>query len=209
MTGVSTECGYFTNAKRGRDFERTFVEAFAHIQRQQITQLVSPENMLRYRHGRTWTSPANEHAFNGGMQTHSMEMTTPFQDLVDNRLSLISDALRALATSAKVQFTHMIYSGVSAAADHVGNTVNAKELGSTAEAFAQMLEKVEFSVGRDGQVSLPEMHVGSEAYDKLIKALNEAPPEFRERIERIKATKSEQALAREAERRAKFARYGG
>ena len=102
------------------------------------------------------------------------------------------------------QFARSIYSVVGAAAERVGNVVSNKETGSTAQSFLAMLKKIEFGVDRDGNVSLPQVHVGPDMAEKMINELQSQPPEFGEEVERVKAQRSEQALQKEAERKAKF-----
>ncbi len=97
-----------------------------------------------------------------------------------------------------------IYSVVGAAAEKVGNVVSNSETGSSAQSFLQMLKKIEFSVDREGNVSLPQMHVGPDMGKKLLEELSAQPPEFSEEVERVKAERTELALHKEAERKSKF-----
>ena len=106
------------------------------------------------------------------------------------------------------QFAQMLYSTVGAACDQTGNTVDAKAEGSLENAFMAMMEKVQFSVDKNGKVNLPEVHVAPYIGARMIAALEATPPEYKERLEALKARKIEEALGREVERKAKFARYG-
>jgi hypothetical protein len=67
-----------------------------------------------------------------------------------------------------------------------------------------MLKKVEFGVDREGNVCLPEMHVAPDMAEKIVNELKSQPPEYSAEVERLKAERSEQALQKEAERKAKF-----
>ncbi len=105
------------------------------------------------------------------------------------------------------QFAQMLYSTVGAACDQTGNTVDAKAEGSLENAFMAMMEKVQFSVDKNGKVNLPTL-LPPDTGARMMAALEAASPEYKERLEAIKARKIEEALGREAERKAKFACYG-
>lgn len=67
---------------------------------------------------------------------------------------------------------------------------------------------MEFGVGKDGGVQLPQLHVGPDTFVNLKESLASAPPDLEQRIEDLKATKTKEALERETYRRKKFAKYG-
>ncbi len=104
----------------------------------------------------------------------------------------------------KRQFFEMLYGTLSETCDEHGQTVSVDPEKGFPAAFLEMLEKIEFSVDRQGNVSLPEMHVGAEMGAKLIAQLEAQPQEFKDQIELVKARKSSDALEREASRKAKF-----
>jgi hypothetical protein len=102
------------------------------------------------------------------------------------------------------QFAQMMYGAVGKAAESAGNVVDAKQKASFAEAFVGSLEKIEFGVDRHGNVTLPELHVGPDIHEKVVAELTAQPPEYRQRLDKLIAQKSEQAMAREAARKARF-----
>ena len=71
-----------------------------------------------------------------------------------------------------------------------------------------MLEKIELAVDKDGTVSMPQLHVSPELGDRMMAALENTSQDYKDRVEELKARKTVEALAREAERKAKFGRYG-
>ena len=75
---------------------------------------------------------------------------------------------------------------------------------SPAEAFLAALEMIEFGIDENGEVSLPQFHMGREGFEKTMADLEAQGPEFTERVDKVKAEKSERAREREKERLAKF-----
>jgi hypothetical protein len=107
----------------------------------------------------------------------------------------------------KRQFSEMMYSTISDSCEISGNIVDAKKAGSIPASFIEMISKIELSVGRDGKVSMPEIHAGSEMAQKLFTELSSQPPEFSEEVEKIKAEKTAEAFKREEIRKQKFKRF--
>ena len=203
-----TRIDYFADEVSDREFHRAVVKFFGAVQKRIVARYLAPENTHRMRHGGEWTHPGLPSASGGEMQQHSSETEIAFDDLVNHDLKLIDRFDAQLEQDIGRQFATMIYSTANAACEQSGNVVDAKAIGSVTEAFAAMLEKIQFSADKDGKVNLPEIPVGPEAAVKLEKALKEAPPEFSQRIEEIKARKIAEALQREVERKARFVRYG-
>jgi hypothetical protein len=194
----------FVDDDKIRGFDRAYTMLMRELHKRQTSMYVNEDNILHYNHGANWIRSAREDDEGPQMQTLSTEWSIPFQSIVDNDLSLIETGLRNAVESLSAQFARSIYSVVGAAAERVGNVVSEKETGSGAQSFLEMLKKIEFGVDRDGNVSLPEMHVGPDMAEKLINELKSQPPEFGEEVERVKAERSELALQKEAERKAKF-----
>lgn len=96
----------------------------------------------------------------------------------------------------------MLYSTVAEICDATGQTVDAKGK-SFPDAFLEAFRKLEFVVGRDGTVSLPEIHVGNMDMVKQLESMGE---EYHREFERLKEEKVAHAKAQEAIRKAKFRR---
>ncbi|RQO64461.1 hypothetical protein DBV14_00525 [Variovorax sp. KBW07] len=142
------------------------------------------------------------------MNAHSAQTEVSFDKIVNHDLTVIDQVFSELVEGLERQFASMVYSTVSAAAEAVGNTVDAKAAGSPYEAFVKMLEKIQFSSDKFGNVTLPTVHLGPEAFKALQKSAAEASPEAHQRVEAIKAGKTAEALEREVERKARFVCYG-
>jgi hypothetical protein len=194
----------FVDNEEIQGFDRTYTMMMRKLHKRQTSMYMEEGNILYYNHGTNWIRSAREDDDGPQMQALSTEWSISFQSIVDNDLSLIETGLRNAVDSLSAQFARSIYSVVGAAAERVGNVVSDKETGSTARSFLEMLKKIEFGVDREGNVSLPAMHVGPEMAEKLMNELKSQPPEFSEEVERVKAERSELAIQKEAERKAKF-----
>lgn len=199
---------YFSDEMGREEFHQSFVKLLAQIQKESFSKYLKPENTHRFKHGGQWAHPAAPDVLPGDMKSHSAQTEVSFDSIVKHDLSVIDRVFRQLAESMEKQFTQMMYSTVSAAAESVGNTVDAKAAGSPHEAIAQMLEKIQFSADKFGNVDLPTIHVGPEAFQRLQRSAADAPPEFHQRVEAIKARKIAEALEHEVQRKARFVRYG-
>ena len=208
MSGKKSKHAYFIDEIGTAAFNTAFTQMLAKLQKEAISQYISPGNTHRLRHGGDWEHPGAPEAIGGGMQTHSAIVETQFQDLVDNDLGAIDRSAQHLIEAMHRQFAQMLYSTVSVACDQTGNTIDAKAEGSLENAFMAMIEKIQFSVGKNGKVNLPEVRVAPDTGARMIAALEATSPEYKERLEVIMARKIEEALGREVERKAKFACYG-
>lgn len=199
---------YFQDERLSSGFQKSILEFLSNIQKDIVSKYLPPENTHRLRHGGQWEHPGLPDAVSGGIEQHSSVAEIRFEDIVNHDLELIDRFAQKLAKDIERQFAQMMYSTVSAACDQTGNIVDAKAAGDPCEAFAEMLEKIEFCADKFGNVKLPEIHAGTEAASNLNKALENAPPEFHKRMEEIKARKIAEALDREIKRKARFVRYG-
>lgn len=199
---------YFADERASSAFDKSIMAFLATVQKGIVFKLLSPENMHRLRHGGQWSHPGLPHAVNRDLEQHSSVASIPFEDIVKHDLGIIDRFVQKFTQDMERQFSQMIFSTVATACNQTGNIVDAKAAGSAHEAFAEMIEKIEFSADKFGTVKFPEIHAGPEAAAKLKKSLEDAPPAFQQRIEEIKARKIAEALDREAKRKARFVRYG-
>lgn len=185
-------------------FDRAYMVMMNDLRKRRTDMYINEDNVLQYIHGANWVCAGRGKDNEPAMQTLSTEWAVPFKALADNDLTWIEAGLHKTVEALSAQFAHSIYSVVGAAAEKVGNVVSNKETGSNAQSFLEMLKKIEFGVDRDGNVSLPQIHVGPDMGEKLLEELKAQPPEFSEEVERVKAERTELALQKEAERKAKF-----
>lgn len=186
--------------------ERAVLKLMSVLRERQRRHFIGENNVMRYHHGDSWHRPENNEGSDVKMHRFEAVWEIPYDALVENDLGLIRRSLSQICTSMDRQFATAVYDMVGEAAESVGNVVDAKATGSIAASFLEMLKKIELGVDRDGSVSMPQIHVHPDTWPKVLEDLQRQPPEFNEEVERVKAEKTADALAREEARKAKFKR---
>lgn len=185
-------------------FETSVMNLIGRMQKDSRANFVSEQNTLRMNHGSNWVHAARDPEPDTSMHTISAEWTIPFKDIAENDLTLIYRTILPMNEEMDKQFTQNMYGVIGAAANRVGNVVDAKAQESFGHSMLEMFRKIEFGVDRDGNVSMPQMHVGPELYAQLPDKIAKVPPEITAEIEQVKAKKIQAAHVRESERKAKF-----
>ncbi|MEI4484479.1 MULTISPECIES: hypothetical protein [unclassified Phyllobacterium] len=201
----SKKLGAFEFATRINEFDEAWTRQLQNQMKRVRDKVVPERNTQRFSHGRTWrTAPSNGGDEEGELSMHSTELQLKFEDIVSHNLSSLPALQSALVADLERQFMGSLYETLGRSTEKTGNVVRANEHHSMADAFLEILRKIEFGVNQDGEISLPELHLGHEAHVKMMASLSEQGVEFHEEVERIKAYKSAAALDRERERLAKF-----
>jgi hypothetical protein len=204
----STRNNYFAERSALAEFDKALLNHVRTVMKLLISQYVKPENTQRLRHGDSWANPGNPHAVSTGIQQHSTELYVKFEDIVAHDLSAIDRHVETIAEGMLGQFMQMMYSTVLAACDQTGNVVDAKQAGGPLEGFAAMLEKIQFSADKHGNVTLPQVHLPPDALKRLQDAEKTASPELLRRMAETKERKTAEALQAEALRKTRFIKYG-
>lgn len=166
---------------------------------------VDPRNVQRFLHGRSWQSHQSYDPDQvSELERHQHQMNIEFDDIILRRLEIIENTLNKLSSEMAETFIKSLYSTVSETCDKYGNVVNAGK--EPARAFIEMLEKIEFGVDRNGNVSIPQIHAGTAAIETFRRDETMNSIEFGDKVAKIKETKSAEALEKEAARKAKFAK---
>ncbi|MDG4903543.1 MULTISPECIES: hypothetical protein [unclassified Mesorhizobium] len=195
----------FGYRRRIKEFNEAFTKQVASELQKQRDELISPRNAQKFSHGRMWKTKPTEHGDDAGeMQAHSFEFVSHFNDVINHDLAKFVEARNHLVEGLMARFQASLYQTISQSAEKSGNTVVVGPGQSPAEAFLAALEMIEFGIDENGAVSLPQFHIGREGIEKTIADLEAQGPEFTERVEQVKAEKSELARRRESERLAKF-----
>lgn len=196
----------FSFARRAADFDKeVLVVAKDELDRVRDT-MIPTENTQRFNHGRRWvTKPGTGGDESGEMEKHGFEFETRFEDIVAHKLAIIPEFRHNLSDTMERQFRQTMYQTIERSTNASGNVVDMNDQNSVAEAFLEVLRKIEFAVDANGNVSLPEIHLHPDTAKKLLASAEAQPPEFHAEVERVKAEKTQKALERERDRLAKFA----
>ena len=195
----------FRYRSRIKEFNEAFTKQVGVEFQKRRDELISPRNAQKFQHGRTWKTKPTEHGDDAGeMQAHSFEFLSRFEDIVNHDLAKFVETRKRLVEGVMAQFQTSLYQTISQSTEKSGNTVVVGPGQSPADAFLAALEMIEFGIDENGEISLPQFHMGPEAVEKFVADLEAQGPEFTERVEQVKAEKSELAKQRESERLAKF-----
>lgn len=209
MTSIPrSRVDFLTDRASTEAFERALIKHVSEILKVSMAQLIRLENVQRFRHGGEWSHPGLPDAYNAGMQRHTSQVDIKFEELVNHDLSAISRYVNTVADDMSRQFHQMMYATISASCDQNGNVVDPKAAGGPIEGFAAMLEKIQFSADKDGNVRRPEIHLSPETFEKFRQAQHTASPELLQRIHDLGELRAAEAIEREAERKRRFVRYG-
>jgi hypothetical protein len=182
-----------------RAMQETLAEIISLHQKEALSKFMVEENMLHYSHGIRWKNPANDFAEDGEMESMTAEYSIQFQRIVDGDLTLMTESIDSIAKQMSDGFIKKMYETMSDACDRSGNVVSGKAF---PESFLEALEKIEFSVDKNGEVQLPSFHhAGSSSQ---IEQLQGQSQEFHDKVEEVKARKSAAAEERERERLGRY-----
>lgn len=192
---------------------RSVADEIRAAQNSAMVAYILPENRLRFRHGDFWshssvspTDPDQLETRSGSLSSHGAEFVIRFDRIINSDLTLLGEFISSIASSLEGASVKSLLATFNAACAATGNIVDGQGTRSFAEIMSEALEKIEFSVGRDGSVRLPQIHVHPDTYDMVSKQT--ATAEQIAKIEQIKKIKTAEALEREALRKARFQRYG-
>ncbi|WP_283184417.1 hypothetical protein [Pseudomonas svalbardensis] len=183
---------------------KTFMQATGEKLSRAQRQVSGGDNVQRFSHGGSWQS---HHSYDPDrvdqMQTIEHETRLRFEDIMEGRLDVIERTVDEISNSMANSYAKAFYKMLSDTCEEHGNVIDGSS-GSLGEQMLKAIETVEYSVDRDGQVSLPEFRM----HPSLAKRLHSDPslqePELLARVEEVKKLKITQALAAEAARKSKF-----
>ena len=187
----------FSYKSESKDFGKSVLEMAVRAHREKISRYASKDNMHSFRHGGSWLTVRENETEESSFKEVGVELSVGYEDITKNDINQLFQLLDTFIEELSSKTIQGMFQTISESCDKVGNTVNQKEHSSQAEAFLEMLKKVEFSVNENGQVELPQIHVGTGAAEPLIQSLEAQDEEFHAEVERIKQEKSEAALKKE------------
>jgi hypothetical protein len=188
--------------------DAAFIGSFAERVGQTLERLrgeyMSSENTQSFMHGVEW-QPHNSSSPDevSTLQRQSFYLSLPKEQIIEANVIALFQKADELAAEIDASTRQMLYTKVSEAAERVGNTVNAKSK-APAEAFYEMIQRLEFGVNRNGEPTRPQIHLGTEALQALRNDPLQGDPAFAQKMEALIQSKMNDARARETERVARF-----
>ena len=187
----------FSYKSESKEFGKALLEMAVRTHREEISQYVSKDNMHSFQHGRSWLTVREKETEESSFEKAGVELCIEYEALIENDINHFFQILEIFIEGFTSQTMQSMFQTISESCEKFGNTVDQKEYSSQAEAFLEMLKKVEFSVNENGQVELPQIHVGTGSAEPLIQSLEAQDEEFHAEVERIKKEKSEAARKKE------------
>lgn len=183
---------------------KAFMSATGERLDQARRQVGGSDEVQRFSHGGSWQS---HHSYAPDrvdqMRTIEHETKLRFEDIMEGRLDVIERTVDEISNSMADSFAKAFYQMISDTCEESGNIIDGST-GSLGEQMLKAIEQVEYSVDRDGQVSLPEFRMHPSVAKRLHSDPSLQEPALLARVEEIKKLKTAQALAEEAERKSKF-----
>lgn len=166
------------------------------------------ENMLVFHHGRQW-SFQQEYADGfknrlSELKLGSVRCHVDSRRLVAHDCTAISEFLLQTINEYEQQLFAEMRTEAQAVATANNTLLETGGSDSLAEQFLRLIERTDMSVDADGKVCRPSLHGPAELFEQLQREIELRGDEFREKIERARDKKEEEALLREAERLAKY-----
>ena len=194
----------FLFSDKAKAINKSFTEMLAKKCENGRSQYIDPSNVQRYHHGQSWIAHyASFPQETENMKEVSHQLEIPMQRIVDGDFLAFEEQLNRLEEAFQRSFITGLYQTISDSTERTGNTVSAQGK-SHADAFLEMLEKIEFGIDKDGNVSLPQIHVSPELGKEMLDNLSSQNEDFEHKVEMIKEDKTKLALAKEVARKARF-----
>jgi hypothetical protein len=124
--------------------------------------------------------------------------------IIAHDLTIVSDFIRKTADTMESQLSQKLLDTMGSAAKESGNQISIPKGGSFADAFLEMVKGIEYMVDATGKVSLPTLTCSPEMLEKLSREVEERGPEFEKKVYAARVEREQHALAKEAERLARY-----
>ncbi len=194
----------FPSIKANQDFQKSFNALVRKVHQNNLYQTLTPRNVHNFAHGSGWRTHSGDESAKelSEIEKHSTEFSISFIDVVQQNLAVLPRLISDITQSMHSGLMQSMYSKIHQATQQTGNIVTASQAGSNAKAVIEMLNKIEFGVDENGNVSMPEIHVppGSTIFEDIEKEGAAFEKEMEEIIERKKIS----ALQKEQDRLSKF-----
>lgn len=170
---------------------------------------IPAENFQIFHHGLGWNFQRQEKE---GFKPHSGELekvstgcAVQTDRIMANDMNVISDFILETANRMEENLRSKLTKEMIAVTEETGNTFSVPKGGSLADAYLEMIRTTQASVGRDGNVTRPTfLNTDPGFLEKLQRELNQRGPKFQKQIDVACNEQDQQALAREAERLARY-----
>jgi hypothetical protein len=197
----------FPASEASEAFTRSLAEMAQAIVDQNRARFVSPENVLRFRHGEGWNirrADASEDV--GSFKKIEVLKLIGKDRIVSNDLDALLAFVRETAKEFSEHDERLMIETVSQAAEQSGNEVSASETGSPARSYLEALKSLTFSADKEGNVNMPQLVLSPEGEKMLWADLEGQGPAYDLEVKAVQLEKAAEAVREELNR---LSRYEG
>lgn len=169
-----------------------------------LSPYVSSANTIILYHGGGWTNPAINDSEESKIEEMSFELFMRPSWIIEHNVDEMINFLLDFADKQASQMIEKVFRTIKESCQNNGNVLERPNDLPVAETIIQMLEAVEFSVDRNGNVTMPQICSGSQMHEKILEAIPHLSPEYHQKCESIKARKIQEAIQKEQCRLKKF-----
>ena len=187
-----------------REFLKAEMRYLAEVQNQLVLQHVSAGNIHRFTHGGAWIHPTLDDTAPSQMEHHVSEIAIRLDDVRTNNLEAWLQSHDRQIQQRLGSFEKSFIEKLEQSTASSGNTVDAADHASRAEAYLAMLRKIEYGVDRNGEVSEPQSLSSPEGAARWREELSKQPESFHQELAAVKRQKHEEALEKDRQRKARF-----
>jgi hypothetical protein len=184
-------------------------EIVRHIMEQTIANIPA-ENYFRFDHGKRWSwlvigegGVAREQY--GEMQHVSAGLSIEKQKIIQQNAELVQNSISVLSSEMGDKMNSSVLERMKEYAEEKGVMFQIKPSGIPIEQYFEIVSKLTLTISKNGEVELPSLFgIPPEIQAKLQLDLQNAPEEFKEKLEALCSKKIEEARKAEAMRLAKY-----
>lgn len=192
----------FSHHEESKIFSESLQNFIAKENNKRMSTYQSAENTYILHHGNSFSSIVDNES---DLSKHSVNIEFDYSDIRLYRIEQFYIFLNTIIEEMSSQMIRTLYQTLSDTCDKTGNVIdNVQNVMSNAEAFLEMLRKVEFGVDKYGNVIMPQIHLHPSQSDKFIKELEAQDETYKNLIEEIKKEKTKQAIQKENDRLLRF-----
>ncbi len=196
---------YFSFPERASQFNEALTGLIQILTREKRAKFMPSENVMNYSHGIKWVAVSSDSSEEESeMKVHTTEAMISMHDVRKHNLAALSSFATDIVKQMHQSMQKMVYETLSESCDKTGNSINAKDYTTIADAFLATLKKIEFGVDRAGKVSIPEFHVDPKTLAAFKKTAEAKGESFQKEVDKVIQEKTNAALEKEKKRIARF-----
>lgn len=187
-----------------KKFGNALLDVAMRVHKDNISHMVSENNTHTFRHGRRWLILRETEIEESSFKKVGVDLFVEYEKILKNDVSHFFNFLESFVEGFSSQTTQILYQTISDSCEMIGNTVDRRDFTSDAETFLAMIKMIDFCVGDDGQVHLPQIHMGPDKAGKFLQNLEEQGEEFKLEVDKVIKEKTQAAWQKEEQRLDKF-----